>query len=396
MTSHSEEFSPERYHLGPASLQRNALIVGIVCLALCLIELFRNPTQFYRSYLFGEVFWLGIALSCMGILMLHHLVSGVWGFVLRRSLEAAARTIGIMALFFIPVIIGMHNLYIWSRPAAVAVDPILQQKTWYLNTPGFIIRAIIYFAIWITIGYFLTKWDVRLDESGDPELITKMRNLSGPGIAIYGFTVTFAGFDWVMSLEPHFFSTIYGMMFVITEAVGGMAFIIIVAHFLTKREPMSEVIQPSQFHDFGNLLFVFTFLWAYLGFSQFLIIWSGNLQNEIPWYTSRINRGWAYVALALVILHFAVPFLLLLQRVITFRRNLLMPVACMMFVMSVVDLYWILVPAYNPVGPRFHWSDWLALIGIGGIFLSLFTRQLRKRPLVPLRDPNFVGVLQHE
>jgi hypothetical protein len=388
--------SPESYRIGPTGLQRSSLLVGIVCLGVCLIELFKNPTQFYRSYLFGEVFWLGIGLSCMGILMLHHLVSGRWGFVLRRSLEAAARTLGWMAVLFIPVIIGMHNLYIWSRPAAVAADPILQQKTWYLNTPGFIIRAIIYFAIWIIVGYLLTKWDSRLDETGDPALITKMRNLSGPGLAIYGFTVTFAGFDWVMSMQPHFFSTIYGMMFVITEAVGGMAFMIIVAYYLTKNKPMSEIIQVSQFHDFGNLLFVFTFLWAYLSFDQFLIIWAGNLQNEIPWYVTRIDHQWAYVALALVILHFAVPFFLLIQRFITFRRQYLVRVAWLLFIMSIVDLFWILVPSYEKVGPQFHWTDWLAIIGLGGIFLSTFISQLKQRPLVPLRDPNFVGVLQHE
>lgn len=388
--------SPESYRVGSSGLQRNALIVGIVCMAICLIELFRNPTQFYRSYLFGEMFWLGIALSCMGILMLHHLVSGRWGFVLRRSLEASAKTLPWMALLFIPVIIGMHNLYIWSRPAAVAADPILQQKTWYLNTPDFIIRAIIYFAIWITFAYFLTKWDMRLDESGDPGLITKMRNLSGPGIAIYGFTVTFAGFDWVMSMEPHFFSTIYGMMFVITEAVGGMAFIIIVAYHLTNGKPMSEIIKPNQFHDFGNLLFVFTFLWAYLSFDQFLIIWSGNLQNEIPWYVIRIEHKWAYVALALVILHFAVPFFLLLHRYLTFRRQHLVKIAWLLFILSVVDLFWILVPSYEQAGPQFHWSDWLALIGLGGFFVSAFASQIKKRPAVPLRDPNFVGVLQHE
>src|SRR5579875_2613100 len=174
------------------SAQRKALGVGIVCLALCLIELVIHPTQFLRSYLFGEVFWLGIGLSCMGILMLHHLVSGRWGFVLRRPLEAAAKTLCWMAGFFIPVIIGMHHLYIWSRPAEVAADPIIQQKTFYLNTPFFIVRQIV---------------------------------------------------DWVMSLEPHFFSTIYGMMFTVTEAVGGMAFITIVAYLLSQQEPMSEVIQ---------------------------------------------------------------------------------------------------------------------------------------------------------
>lgn len=380
-----------------ANLQRNALIVGVVCLAICLIELFRQPTQFFRSYLFGEVFWLGIGLSCLGILMLHHLVSGRWGFVLRRPLEAAAKTLAWMAIFFIPVVAGMHYLYIWSRPAAVAADPIIQQKAFYLNTPFFIVRQAIYWTIWIALAVFLNRLSTQEDETADPDFQRRMRNLSGPGIALYGFTVTFAGFDWVMSLEPHFFSTIYGMMFVITEAVGGMAFITMVAYFISKNKPMSEVIQPSQFHDFGNLLLVFTLLWAYLSFDQFLIIWSGNLQNEIPWYVTRTGRQWAGVALILVIFHFAVPFVLLLQRFVTFQKRYLARVAALLFVMSIVDLFWLLVPAYSPNGPQFHWSDWLALIGLGGIFLTIFISQLKKKPLVPLHDPTFAaGVLQHE
>jgi hypothetical protein len=389
-------YSPSSLRYEPEGFQTKALAVGVVCLVITLIELFLHPVQFFRSYLFGEVFWLGIGLSTMGLLMLHHLVSGRWGFVLRRSLEAGARTLMWMVPFFIPVILGMHHLYIWSRSSAVAADPILQQKQFYLNTPFFLVRQVIYFAAWIIIARRLTGMSAKQDETGDPDLVRRMRNVSGPGLAIYGFTVTFAGFDWVMSLDPYFFSTIYGMIFEITEAVGGMAFITIVAYLLSKREPISEIIRPSQFHDFGNLLLVFTLLWAYLSFVQYLIIWAGNLQNEIPWYVSRTNRHWAGIALGLVIFHFAVPFLLLLQRFVTFRKQYLVGVAALMFVMSIVDLFWIMVPAYEKAGPQFHWSDWLALIGLGGIFLSIYASQLKRRPLMPLHDPNFAGVLQHE
>ncbi|MGH9327949.1 MAG: hypothetical protein ACRD2B_14870 [Terriglobia bacterium] len=381
-------------HSGP---QKKVMIIGIVCLAICLIELFLHPVQFFRSYLFGEVYWLGIGLSCMGILMLHHLVSGRWGFVIRRPLEAASRTLAWMAIFFIPIILGVHYLYIWSHPAAVAADPILQQKLFYLNVPFFVVRQIIYWIIWIGIAVLLSRLSARQDETADPDLQRRMRNISGPGIALYGFTVTFAGFDWVMSLEPHFFSTIYGMQFVVTEAVGGMAFVTIVAYFLARNGPMEEIIKPSQFHDFGNLLLVFTMLWAYLSFVEYLIIWAGNLQNEIPWYATRTAHVWAGVALALVILHFAVPFLLLLQRFVTFQKQYLAWVAGLLFIMSIVDLFWLLVPSYSPNGPQFHWSDWLALIGLGGIFLAIFIGELKKRPLVPLHDPTFAaGVLQHE
>jgi hypothetical protein len=317
--------------------------------------------------------------------------------VLRRSLEAGARTLMWMALFFIPVLLGMHDLYIWTHSSAVVASPALQQKHFYLNTPFFIGRQIGYFAVWIVLALLLTRYSGRQDDTADPDLVRRMRNVSGPGLAIYGFTVTFAGFDWVMSLDPNFFSTIYGMIFTITEAVGGMAFITLVAYFLSQREPISEIIKPSQFHDFGNLLLVFTLLWAYLSFVQFLIIWSGNLQNEIPWYVAReANRHWAVIALGLVIFHFAVPFLLLIQRFVTFRKQYLASVAALLFLMSVLDLFWIMVPAYEKAGPQFHWSDWLALIGLGGIFLAIYASQLKRRPLMPLHDPNFVGMLQYE
>jgi hypothetical protein len=389
-------YSPESLRYEPNGFRSRALIIGVVCLGVTLIEFFLNPVQFFRSYLFGLVFWLGIGLSTMGLLMLHHLVSGRWGFVLRRSLEAGARTLVRMAPFFIVVLVGMRRLYIWSHASAVAASPMLQQKHFYLNTPFFIIRQIVYFAAWIIIAQLLTRFSARQDETGDPDLVRRMRNVSGPGMAIFGFTVTFAGFDWVMSLDPSFFSTIYGLIFTITEAVGGMAFVTLVAYYLSKREPISDIIKPSQFHDFGNLLLVFTLLWAYLSFVQFLIIWSGNLQNEIPWYVSRINRNWAGIALALVVFHFAVPFLLLLQRFITFRKQYLAGVAALLFLMSIIDLFWIMVPAYEKAGPQFHWSDWLALIGLGGIFLAIYVSQLKRKPLMPLHDPNFAGVLLHE
>ena len=373
-----------------------AWALGVIGLALCAVEYFIQPTQFFRSYLLGFVFWIGIGLASMGILMLQHLVAGRWGYVLRRPLESGAKTIAWMAILFIPVLLGLRHLYLWAQPAAVAADPILKYKEPYLNVPFFVIRTVVYFALWIVIGYFLVKWSTEQDQTGEPELIKKMRNLSGPGLVIYGFTVSWAGIDWIMSLEPHWFSTIYGMMFVITEAVGAMSLMTIVAMLLSDREPLSKVLVPDRFHDFGNLLLVFTILWAYLSFAQFLIIWAGNLQNEIPWYVVRANGGWAWVALFLIVFHFAVPFLLLLQRVVTYQKRLLSIAAALLFVVSIVDLFWLMVPAYDKTGPHFHWADWVAILGVGGIWIALFLSQLKSRPLLPLNDPRFQGVLQHE
>ncbi|MGH9430451.1 MAG: hypothetical protein ACRD3T_02805 [Terriglobia bacterium] len=376
--------------------QQIATVVGVIGLALCAAEYFMRPQQFFRSYLLGIVFWIGIGLASLGLLMLHHLVAGRWGYVIRRPLEAGSRTILWMAILFIPVLLGLRYLYIWARPAAVAADPILQYKHPYLNVPFFVVRTVIYFALWIVIAYLLNKWSLQQDESGDPELIKKMRNLSGPGMVIYGFTVSWAGIDWVMSLEPHWFSTIYGLIFVITEAVGAMSLITIVAMLLSKSEVLSGALVPDRFHDFGNLLLVFTMLWAYLSFCQFLIIWAGNLQNEIPWYVVRANGGWAWVALILIVFHFAVPFLLLLQRVVTYQKQLLAWVAALLFVVSILDIFWLLTPAFNTTGPQFHWADWVAIVGIGGVWVAIFLSQLKSRPLLPVNDPRFQGVLQHE
>jgi hypothetical protein len=373
-----------------------ALLAGGVGLALCAAEYFMQPLQFFRSYLFGVVFWIGVGLASLGILMLQHLVAGRWGFAIRRPLESAAKTIAWMAILFIPILLGIRKLYIWAQPAVVAADPLLQYKHPYLNVPFFVARTVLYFAAWITIGLLLTRWSTEQDRTGEPELIKKMRNLSGPGMVIFGFTVSWAGIDWVMTLEPHWFSTIYGMMFVITEAVSAMSLITIVAMLLSKREPMAEVLVPDRFHDFGNLLLVFTILWAYLSFAQFLIIWAGNLQNEIPWYVVRAHGGWAWVALFLIVFHFAVPFLLLLQRVVTYQKRLLAVVAALLFLVSIVDLFWLMVPAYDHTGPHFHWADWVAIVGVGGIWVGLFLTQLKSRPVLPLNDPRFQGALQHE
>jgi hypothetical protein len=376
--------------------QQIATVVGVIGLGLCAVEYFVQPQQFFRSYLLGIVFWIGIGLASLGLLMLHHLVAGRWGYVIRRPLEAGSKTIAWMGVLFIPVLLGLRYLYIWARPAAVAADPILRYKHPYLNAPFFVVRTVIYFALWIVMAYLLSKWSTQQDESGDPDLIRKMRNLSGPGIAIYGFTVSWAGIDWVMSLEPHWFSTIYGMLFVVTEAVGAMSLVTIVAMLLSKRREMADALVADRFHDFGNLLLVFTMLWAYLSFCQFLIIWAGNLQNEIPWYVVRVNGGWAWVALILIVFHFAVPFLLLLQRVVTYQKRMLAWVAALLFVVSIIDIFWLMVPAFYTAGPQFHWADWVAIVGIGGIWIAIYLSQLKARPLLPLNDPRFQGAIQHE
>jgi hypothetical protein len=214
-------------------------------------------------------------------------------------------------------------------------------------------------------------------------------------MVIYGLTVTFASIDWVMSLEPRWFSTIYGMIFMVTQALAAMSIVTIAVILLSTQKPLSGLVSRRVLNDYGNLLLTFTMLWAYLSFSQYLIIWSGNLQEEIPWYVSRASGGWAWVAIALIVFHFAVPFLLLLSRFVTRRTLWLGAVAAIQIVMSVIDIFWLTVPAYERSGPQFHWMDWAAILGIGGVWIWRFTASLKGRPLLPLHDPQMEGIGHH-
>jgi hypothetical protein len=375
--------------------QKGSLAVGLAALALCVAGAFHSPTQFFRSYLLAFVFWVGVALGCSAILMLHHMVGGRWGFPLRRCLESGTRTFYLMAVLAVPLLFGLRRLYSWAEPAKVKLDPALQYKSAYLNVPFFVSRTVIYFIIWVALAYFLNKWSLEQDETAKPDLTKRLQRLSGPGMVIYGLTVTFASVDWVMSLEPRWFSTIYGMIFMVTQALAAMSIVTVAVILLSTHNPFANLLSQRVLNDCGNLLLTFTMLWAYLSFSQFLIIWSGNLQDEIPWYVSRASGGWARVAMALIVFHFAVPFVLLLSRFVTRRRLWLGVVAGIQIVMSVMDIFWLTVPAYERAGPQFHWMDWLAILGIGGVWLSRFTASLKSRPLLPLHDPRMEAIGHH-
>ena len=350
-----------------SSVQKQSLIVGAGTLLLCAAAGFYSPTQFFRSYLFGYIFWLGVALGSIAMLMLHHLVGGGWGFAIRRMLESGTRTFLLLAGLSLPLFFGLRHLYLWADPAKAHASEAVAHKALYLNVPFFILRTAVFFAAWIALAHFLNKWSREQDETGSPDLTRRLQNLSGPGLIVYGLTVTFTSFDWVMSLEPAWGSTVYGMIFIVTQSLSAISLAIIACMFLAKFKPMSEVISPLALNDLGNLLLTFTMLWAYLSFSQYLIIWSGNLPEEITWYLARATGDWAWVAVMLIVFHFAVPFLVLLNRFVKQRIRMLAAVAAWMIIMSVVDLFWLMTPAYNRTGPKFEWMDGLAVVGIGGI-----------------------------
>jgi hypothetical protein len=380
-------------------VQRVGLICGAAGLTLAILFNFHNAdsrVQFFRSYLFAFVFWLSIPVGCMAILMLHHLTGGWWGYPIRRLLESGTRTFPVMAILFLPVLAGMSSLYLWDQPAAVAADPLLQYKRPFLN-PGFVtVRAIIYFAIWIGLAYLLNKWSREQDETGDSRIEGRFEALAGPGLILWGLAITFGSIDWVMSLEPHWFSTIYGMIFMIVGALTAMSFVIFVLRRISDFEPVRDAVTPAQYNDLGNLMLAFVMLWAYLSYSQFLIIWAGNLKEEIPWYVKRAVGGWGAVAVVLMVLHFALPFLLLLQRGVKRRLARLSMVAGMLIVLSLLDVYWLVVPAFEPEAPRLHAMDILAVLGIGGIWIATYFWQLKKMPLLPLHDPRFAEALEHQ
>jgi len=369
-------------------VQRAGLVVGIVALGLCGVAALPSPAQFFRSYLVAYLFWFGIGLGSMVILMLHHIAGGAWGAVIRRLLEGSTRTLPMMALLFLPVAFGMHSLYEWTSPEAIAHDPLLQHKSLYLNIPFFLGRAVLYFAVWGTFTLFLNRWSLQQDGDADPGYTRRLELLSRGGLVAIALTMTFASVDWVMSLEPHWYSTIYGVLLIGGQILNAMAFAIAVGALLVDRGPLRGVIGTEQFHDLGKLLLAFVMVWAYFSFSQFLIIWSANLPEEIPWYLSRMRGGWQVVGIAIILFHFVLPFLLLLSRDVKRRPNLLAAVALVVMVMRFVDLFWLVTPAFSPSHFTVHWMDAATLIGVGGIWLSVFVWQLQGRSLVAIHDPS--------
>ncbi len=384
---------PEIRRLDLASLQRRGLVVGAAGLALALVGGLLNRAAFFQAYLLGYLFWTGIAVGCLGLLMLHHLVGGRWGFAIQRLLEAGVRTLPLMALLFLPVLLGLQDLYLWARPEVMAADALLQLKQRYLNGPAFFGRAVFFFLIWIGAGAILLMLSARQDQGIDTGRLTRRLQVwSGPGLVLYGFAVTFAAVDWVMSLEPHWYSTIYGVVFLIGQVLLALAFVTRVAIHLGQRPPLQAVLGADRLHDLGNLLLAFVMLWAYVAFSQYLIIWSGNLPEENHWYLHRIAGGWGVLAAILIVFHFVVPFLLLLSRITKRRAALLGAVAAGILVVRFVDLFWLIAPSLHSEGFHMHWLDLVLPIGLGGLWLATFAAGLKRRPLLAERDPRFAGV----
>lgn len=378
-------------------LLKISLAVGVIALVACFIGAFFDPFPFFQSYLMAFVFWVGVPVGCFAILMIHHLVGGTWGFIIQRPLEAAVRTLPLMALLFIPLFFGMSELFAWARPEIVKQDHLLQEKAAYLNIPFFTVRMVVYFAIWILIGYLLIKWSRDLERTDDGSLIAKLQALSGPGLVLYGLTVTFSAIDWVMSVEPHWYSTIFGMIFMVSHGVAGLGIMIGTVFLLSRRKPLSEIMAPWIFQDLGNLMLAFIMLWIYTSFSQFMLIWIENLAHEIPWYLHRTVGGWGTFGAFVVGFQFVLPFLLLLSRAVKRRPEALCIVALTIVFMHLLEIYWFVIPAFHPTGFTISWFDVAAPVGMGGLWIAAFLWHMQGVPLLPTHDPRFVTIVkEHE
>jgi hypothetical protein len=377
-------------------LQRNGLAAAALGIVGCAAGVFLDRPVFFRAYLVAWLLVVGLTLGCMAIAMLHHLSRGGWGLMVRRVLEAASRTLPLVFLLALPLAFGMKDLYAWARPELVAADPVLQAKRWWLSVPFFWVRLVVYFAIWGGFTWVLNRLSQEQDRTGDPRLTRKMQLIAAPGLAIYCVLATLASVDWLMSLQPRWFSTIYGIYFIGGQGLAALAFTIVVALFLARRAPMERVLSPHYFHDYGKLMLAFVMLWAYFSFSQFLIIWSGNLPEEIVWYVKRIHGGWGWIALALVVFHFALPFALLLSRDLKRNARRLGMVALAMLAVRFLDLFWQVEPAFHDGQFYFSWIYLVALLAVGGLWLAAFVAELKKRPLLPIHDPYLPEAIAHE
>lgn len=363
-----------------------ALVIGIVFGILTVILGFTGGAAgFFQSYLYAFLFWLGMGLGCLALLMLQYVAGGPWGALVRRPLEAAGMTMPLLATLFIPILFGIPELYSWSHADVVAANPLLQHKQPYLNVTFFIIRAAIYFGIWILFGVIFFRLSKKQDRGGKVDLHT-MRAWSSAGLILYMITMTFAAIDWAMSLEPLWYSDLYSSIWIITQAVSAVTLIILVMTAASHLEPVKRYFTTKRLNDLGNLLLAFSTFWAYISFIQLLMIWSHNTIPTNTWYVLRMHGEWRWLMWFLIAFHFGVPLLVLLSRWSKKKVAALAVIAAWMVLMRLVDLFWVVIPAYGRSGFPLHLLDVFAVFGVGGFWVAFFIWQLSRQPLVPVND----------
>jgi hypothetical protein len=370
-----------------ARATRIGLALGVIGLVACAAGLVLDRGRFFPAYLAAFVFWAGLSLGLLVVTLMHHLVRGSWGFPIQRIVEAGARTLPLMAVLFLPLLLGLAVLYPWANPQTVSQNAVLAQKAGYLNAPFFAARTVVYFAVWIFLAYRVSALSWRLDRTGDPATIVPLRLLGTVGLLLMVLTMTFATIDWVMSLEPDWYSSIYGLMVGMGMVQAAFALAIFLVVRFSRREPLASAVSAQTYNDLGSLLLAFVMLWAYLAYSQYMLIWAGNISEEIPWYLRRLYGGWNIVAWAVLILNFAVPFFLLIFRDVKRQGQRLAAIALFLVIMRVVDVVWLVLPAFG--GPALISLLWCvaALLGIGGLWAAFFAWQLGRAALLPAYYP---------
>jgi hypothetical protein len=390
------ELLPRSRHLARA---REIVPIGVgVCLALLVIGLFvggqSGRDQFFGSWLFAWLFWFGLSLGCMGVVMMHHLFGGGWGYLVRRFGEAAALCVPVMAILFIPVVLGVRHIYPWAVPSMVADDPVLQHKAPYLHFSFWALRAVGYFAVFWLLAWRLRANSLQLDRGPNPRVLKRLVNLSSIGEVIYFVLMSLAAIDWIMSREPRWVSSVFGFIVVISQALTALCFLTLMVALYADDPALKDAIQPDYLNDLGNVLLTFVILWAYLSFAQFIVTWLGNSQDEITWYIRRTDGGWRWVGGALMFLHFLVPFFLLLMRPLKRKIGRLALIAGGLMFMRVIDvLYWVTPSEFPHEGAwgAMHYfyaeaMNILAWLGIGGIWFLAFLWFLKDRPILPIGD----------
>ena len=398
-----------RIYNAPADIdarRSRSLMIGVAALVLCAIGFFVNRDQFFRAWLIGYMLWLGVALGSMGLMMIHHLSGGAWGMVVRRVWEASSRTLPLLTVLFIPVVLGMNRLYPWTHPELMQADEVLKHKAMYLNPTFFLARSAVYFLGWNWLAWRMTALSAAQDE-GDIAATRSMQRLSGFGLVFLGLSITFVGVDWFMSLNPDFYSTMFGFLFLNYLGLAGLAFTILIASYLRTDDAIGPLFRPSHFADYGKLTLAFVMMWAYFQFSQYLLVYAANLKDEIPYVLTRIEGGWQYLALFLLVFQFVVPFCLLLSRPLKRTPDRLVRLALWLLVVRVIDTFMYVTPEFSSAGANrwfvagehesvffVNWLDLVTPVAIGGLWFWMFFTQLRGRPLLPLGDPYLAEALE--
>jgi len=387
--THVEKFT------GGAKVMSLAGIVGLAGLALTALGFVVSPAEAWNSYLLGFTYWCGISVATIIMISIFHTAKAKWVTILRRAMEGMAVPVAVFALLFVPIaLVGLRHLYAWHTPPAsytpAELHHLAHKQHGYLNVPFFLVRQVIYFAVWIFVSHKLFGLSRRQDANGELDYTVRLRRVGPASLPFLALTITFAAFDWLMSLTPLWHSTIYGAYYFAGSFLAAFALLTVITVNARGTHAYGNLVTTAHFHSLGKLLLAFTAFWAYIGFSQFLLVWIANLPEEVPWYHVRIIGPWRPFSIALFFAHFVLPFFTLLSRDIKLKPRLLAVVATYLLVVHALDLYWLIWPSLHPEGPTFHWTLLTAFVGVGGVGVAYGLYRVRGGYSLPVKDP-YIG-----